>query len=77
MLLIWAGGNKFLDDVAVEDCGRFERELYPFVEANYPNVLKGIREKKQLDDAIRAEMKAALDAFKERFVSSASAAAAD
>jgi len=77
VLLIWAGGNKYLDDVTTDDCARFERELYPFVEANYPHVLKGIREKKQLDDAIRAEMKAALDAFKERFVSSASAAAAD
>jgi len=77
VLLIWAGGNKYLDDVTTDDCARFERELYPFVEANYPKVLKGIREKKQLDDAIRAEMKAALDAFKERFVSSASAAAAD
>jgi len=77
VLLIWAGSNKYLDDVATEDCARFERELYPFVEANYPNVLKNIREKKQLDDAIRAEMKAALNAFKERFVSSTSAAAAD
>jgi len=77
VLLIWAGGNKYLDDVATEDCARFERELYPFVEANYPNVLKNIREKKQLDDATRAEMKTALDAFKERFVASASTAAAD
>jgi len=77
VLLIWAGGNKYLDDIATGDCARFERELYPFVEANYPAVLKGIREKKQLDDSLRAEMKTALDAFKEQFVSSTSAAAAD
>jgi F-type H+-transporting ATPase subunit alpha len=77
VLLIFASSNKYLDDIAVEDCGRFERELYPFIEANYPNVLKNIREKKALDDAIRADAKTALDAFKERFVTSASAAAAD
>jgi len=76
VLLIFASSNKYLDDVAVSDCQRFERELYPFVEANYPNVLKTIREKKALDDAVRADIKTALDAFKERFVSSASAAAA-
>jgi F-type H+/Na+-transporting ATPase subunit alpha len=77
VLLIFASSNKYLDDIAVEDCGRFEREMYPFIEANYPNVLKNIREKKALDDALRADAKAALDAFKERFVTSASAAAAD
>ena len=48
-------------------CARFERELYPFVETNYGGVLKTIREKKAFDDALRADMKKALDAFKERF----------
>ncbi|MGB9067394.1 MAG: F0F1 ATP synthase subunit alpha [Candidatus Acidiferrales bacterium] len=76
VLLIFASSNKYLDDIAVSDCRRFERELYPFVEANYPSVLKTIREKKALDDAVRADIKTALDAFKERFVSSASSAAA-
>src|SRR6202034_1905865 len=76
VLLIFASSNKYLDDVAVSDCRRFEQELYPFVEANYPNVLKTIREKKALDDAVRADIKTALDAFRERFVSSASSAAA-
>jgi F-type H+-transporting ATPase subunit alpha len=76
VLLIFASSNKYLDDIAVSDCRRFEQELYPFVEANYPNVLKTIREKKALDDAVRADIKTALDAFKERFVSSASSAAA-
>ncbi len=74
VLIIWVAGEGYLDDVTVEDCSRFERELYPFVEANYANVLKTIREKKQLDDPLRADMKTALQAFKERFVASASAA---
>jgi F-type H+/Na+-transporting ATPase subunit alpha len=77
VLLIFASSNKYLDAIAVADCARFERELYPFIEANYPGVLKAIREKKAFDDAVRADAKTALDAFKERFVTSASAAAAD
>ncbi len=76
VLLIFASANKYLDDIAVSECGRFERELYPFIEANYGGVLKNIREKKALDDALRAEMKTALDAFKERFLQTAGAAAA-
>ncbi len=46
VLLIFASSNKYLDDIEVADCRRFEAELYPFIEANYPGVLKGIREKK-------------------------------
>src|SRR5271167_4406821 len=71
VLLIFASANKYLDDIAVSECGRFERELYPFIEANHGGVLKTIREKKALDDALRADMKTALDAFKERFLQTA------
>jgi F-type H+/Na+-transporting ATPase subunit alpha len=76
VLLIWASANKYLDDIAVGECARFERELYPFIEANYGGLLKTIREKKALDDAVRADAKTALDAFKERFLQSAGATAA-
>ncbi len=76
VLLIFASANKYLDDIAVSECGRFERELYPFIEANYGGLLNTIREKKALDDAVRADAKTALDAFKERFLQTAGAAAA-
>jgi F-type H+/Na+-transporting ATPase subunit alpha len=76
VLLIFASANKYLDDIAVSECGRFEQELYPFIEANYGGLLKTIREKKALDDAVRADAKTALDAFKERFLQTAGATAA-
>jgi F-type H+/Na+-transporting ATPase subunit alpha len=76
VLLIFASANKYLDDIEISECSRFERELYPFIEANYGGVLKAIREKKTLDDAVKADVKTALDAFKERFMQSAGAAAA-
>jgi F-type H+-transporting ATPase subunit alpha len=76
VLLIFASANKYLDDIAVSECDRFERELYPFIEANYGGVLKTIREKKALDDPLRAEMKTALDAFRQEFALSTGVSAA-
>ncbi len=67
VLILFAGANRFLDDVPVGDCRRFEQDLYPFVETNYSGLLKSLREKKAIDDSIRAEATKALEAFKERF----------
>jgi len=66
-LIIWAGSNKYLDELPVSECRRFEGELYPFVETNYGGLLKMLREKKQFDDAVKAEAKKALDDFLGRF----------
>ncbi len=68
VLIIFAGTNRYLDDIPVEDVRRFEKELYSFMETNFSNVLKTIAQKKALDDALRAEMKKALDEFKQQFV---------
>ena len=76
VLIIFAGNSGYLDDLEVSQCGKFEAEMYPFVETNFPGVLKSLREKKAFDDAIRAEAKKALDAFKEGFLARAQAAAA-
>ena len=78
VLIIYAATNKYLDDLEVSECSRFEQELFPFMDTNYSGVLKTLREKKAFDDALRAETGKALDAFKERFkASSGTAAAAD
>jgi F-type H+/Na+-transporting ATPase subunit alpha len=75
VLIIFAGGNKYLDDLEVSEVRRFERELFPYVETNYPGLLKMLREKKAIDDAVRAEAIKALDAFKETFKATAKVAA--
>jgi F-type H+/Na+-transporting ATPase subunit alpha len=75
VLIIFAGGKGYLDDLEVSEVRRFERELYPFVETNFPNVFKTLREKKAIDDALQAEMIKALDSFKERFKASMATAA--
>jgi F-type H+-transporting ATPase subunit alpha len=67
VLIIFAGTNGLLDDIAPADCARFERELYPFLETNYSGLLETLREKKAFDDALRAETTKAVETFKERF----------
>ncbi|MGH9757723.1 MAG: F0F1 ATP synthase subunit alpha, partial [Candidatus Acidiferrales bacterium] len=76
VLILFAGGNRYLDDIPVAECRRFEAEMYSFVETHYGGVFKALREKKAFDDAVRAEATKALDAFKETFMGSLSAAGA-
>jgi F-type H+-transporting ATPase subunit alpha len=65
---IFGGTNGFLDDLAVEDCQPFEQALYVFMDSSYPALGKQIVEKKQLDDALRAEIRKMLEEFKAKFL---------
>ena len=67
ILIINAGTGGFLDDLAVEDCRRFEAELYRFVDNAHPGVLTEIREKKAMDDTLKAKVNAVTAEFKQRF----------
>jgi F-type H+-transporting ATPase subunit alpha len=68
ILIVFAGGNAYLDDLPVEECRAFEAGLYRYVENAHAGLLVEIREKKALDDALRAKLHAALKEFKERFL---------
>src|SRR5208282_3285000 len=68
ILIIYAGTNGFLDDLPLEQIRAFEEGLYTFVENAHPGMLTAIREKKNLDDALKAQMSAALQEYKTRFV---------
>ncbi len=54
--IIFAGTNGYLDKIAVGDIRTFESELYAYLETRAPGMLRGIAEKKQLDDEIKAAM---------------------
>ena len=71
VLIIFAGTNAFLDDLPVESVRKFEAELYRFVENAHPQVLVDLREKKAIDDDLKARMIAVLKEFKDRFVQGA------
>src|SRR5882757_8018495 len=54
VVLVYAGTNGYLDAIAVSDARLFETELYAFMEARHAQVLRGIVEKKELNDQIKA-----------------------
>ena len=66
-LIIFAGNAGFLDDMDASNVVRFEAELYPFIEASYPQIFENIRAAKKIDDETDALMKKALEEFKSTF----------
>jgi F-type H+-transporting ATPase subunit alpha len=76
VFVIFAGTNGYLDKLEVTDVRRFEKELLSFLDTNYGPTLRKLAEKQAIDDALRAEMLEALDAFKERFTPTTEASAA-
>ena len=75
VLVLFIATSGAVDSVAVADVRRFEKEFVQFVETSHPGILKGIAEKKALDDGSKAEIKKAVEAFKERFTATQAAAA--
>ena len=64
--VIWAASNGYVDDIPVESVRHFESELLKFLE-NQGTTLTAIREKKTIDDALKTQLKTALDEFKQRY----------
>ncbi|MFY9142376.1 F0F1 ATP synthase subunit alpha [Sulfuricurvum sp.] len=67
-LIIFAGNEGYLDDISADSVVKFEADLYPFVEASYPQILENIRSTSKIDDDTMAMMKKALEEFKSTFV---------
>jgi F-type H+-transporting ATPase subunit alpha len=74
VIIIFAGTNGYLDDLAVEDCRPFEKGLYEFLDTAYSGLMNKLVEKKALDDGLRAEIRKALDEYKTKFMSEREAA---
>jgi len=62
--IFWALNNGFLDDVPVEKVQSFEAAFHKYMESNKPEIAATIMDQKALDDAIEAQLKAALAEFK-------------
>jgi F-type H+-transporting ATPase subunit alpha len=77
VLSIYVATSGALDNIPVPEVRRFEKEFLQFVETSNPAILTNIKDKKALDDGIRAEIKKAVDAFKERFTAAVAIAAAN
>ena len=64
VFIIWTVTNGLADDIAVDDLKRFEEELSAFVVNSHPAVISTLKDKKTIDDGLKATMKEAIEDFK-------------
>jgi F-type H+/Na+-transporting ATPase subunit alpha len=74
VLLIYAATNGYLDAVAVPEIERYEKDLFRFLETRRPGVASALASKKQIDDALKSDIDAALKEFGEEFAAAGKAA---
>jgi len=67
VIIIYAATNGYLDNVDVEHLRAYETELYQFLDTRKPQLLSGLAEQKQIDDAIKADLNQSLKEFGETF----------
>jgi F-type H+/Na+-transporting ATPase subunit alpha len=73
--IIFAGTNGYLDAIPISEIRSFETELYSYLDARHPQILKGIATKKQLDDELKGALNAAVKEFATDFAARKAAAA--
>ncbi len=67
IVIIFAGAKGYLDNVPVNKITKFEADLYPFIEAKYPNIFETLISKKAIDSDLEALLKQALEEFNNSF----------
>jgi F-type H+-transporting ATPase subunit alpha len=72
--IVFAATNGYLDPVPVEKLRAYEDGLFRFLETRHAAVLDAIREKKVLDDEVKAAIKTALEDFGKQFAATTAAA---
>ncbi|MBE9527979.1 MAG: F0F1 ATP synthase subunit alpha [Proteobacteria bacterium] len=68
VLSIYAATNGHIDDYPVASVEKYEAELHSFFDSKHAGLLTEIREKKNIDDALKAKIDAALGELKGLFV---------
>ena len=68
VMAIYLGTKGYLDDVAVKDVTRCEKEFLEFMDANHPEVGADIKATKKISDENEEALKNAIAEFKETFV---------
>jgi F-type H+-transporting ATPase subunit alpha len=67
VIAIWSGTKGYLDDVQVDDVGRFEAEFLEHIDANHPEIRDHIRNEGTLPEEIEQRLTDAIKEFRRRF----------
>jgi F-type H+-transporting ATPase subunit alpha len=65
---IFAGTRGYLDKVEVANIGRFEQSMLSEIKARKPEILKAVREERELSSTTEDQLKSFLDDFAKTFV---------
>jgi F-type H+-transporting ATPase subunit alpha len=63
ILIIYAGANGYLDGFSESSLKKYEKELYTFCEEKYPEIERELKQKKELDAALKDKLDQALKEF--------------
>jgi F-type H+-transporting ATPase subunit alpha len=67
ILIVYAATTGYVDELPPGAIGRYEQDLFAFVESKHPELFKLIRDKRELSDEVKKAINAVLDEFKGRF----------
>jgi len=65
IVIIYAGGNGYLDDVPVSEIQEFEKQLFEALDSTYVDFVNRLNKEKVLTDPIKEELNKLLKEFKE------------
>lgn len=65
--ILFAGVNGYLDKWPVESISKYEKEMLDFMEAKHPEILREIKEKKDISPELDQKMRSALEEFDKIF----------
>jgi len=68
VVLVFAANEGYLDALEVEQISAFELGLYAAFDSRHADLLAEIREKKEISDALRRKLKAAIDDYQKSFL---------
>lgn len=66
-LSIWAVTNGYIDDVPVENVGKFEQGFHQYVKRDYPKLISTLAAGEKIGEATMKEMQKAIGEFKKIF----------
>ena len=66
VIIIYAVTKKFLIDIPTEAIGRFETELFAFIDTKYPQIPRTIKETKVMSEETEKELANAINEFKKQ-----------
>src|SRR5437667_2974043 len=64
VIVLFAGTNGYLDDVAVDEVQAFQKELLRFLSSSHPDIERAIRKDKALSEQTEKALRSAIDEFK-------------